>query len=185
MHLPAATPSSATPIAGLSLVMPAPFGKLGIFVANGFIHEIAFLPPGHPASGTKDVLGEKAGRQIQRYLDDPDAPFDLPLALRGTEFRRRIWAAITRIPRGSTRTYGALAQDAGSAPRAVGQACGDNPFPLVIPCHRVLAARGPGGFAHARGGYLLDAKHWLLQHENAATPGDELFLPGLFKPESR
>ncbi|HQX06542.1 MAG TPA: methylated-DNA--[protein]-cysteine S-methyltransferase [Zoogloea sp.] len=160
--------------------MPVPFGNVGVFVAGEFIHEIVFLPPAHLPMAPRDALGEEAARQIQRYLDDPDAPFSLPLALRGSHFRRRIWVAITGIPRGHTRTYGELARDAHSAARAVGQACGDNPFPLAIPCHRVVAASGPGGFAHDRGGYLLNAKHWLLGHENASRSGEEAFLPGLF-----
>ncbi|MCK6392740.1 methylated-DNA--[protein]-cysteine S-methyltransferase [Zoogloea sp.] len=173
-------PHNAAPITGLSVALPAPFGKVGVFTSGEFIHEIAFLPPAHPAIPPRDALGEKAAREIERYLDDPDAPFTLPLALRGTAYRRRIWAAIAAIPRGRTRNYGELARDARSAARAVGQACGDNPFPLVIPCHRVVAARGPGGFAHDRGGYLLDTKRWLLLHENALPGTDEAFLPGLF-----
>lgn len=170
------------PTIGLSLVMPAPFGKLGIRVSDEFIHDIVFLPAEHPLSGPDHALAEIAGRQIQRYLADPDAPFDLPLALRGTtRFRRRIWAAIGLIPRGRTLTYGELARNVESVPRAVGQACGDNPFPLVIPCHRVVARHGPGGFAHERGGYLLSAKHWLLRHEDAHPSGNQAPLPGLFQ----
>ena len=176
MTLPDSTPQSA----GLSVALPAPFGKVGIFTSGEFIHEIVFLPSAHPPITPRDALGEKAAGQIQRYLDDPDAPFTLPLALRGTAYRRRIWAAIAAIPRGRTRSYGDLAQDASSAARAVCQACGDNPFPLVIPCHRVVAASGPGGFAHDRGGYLLDTKRWLLLHENAFPGNSDAFLPGLF-----
>jgi methylated-DNA-[protein]-cysteine S-methyltransferase len=72
-----------------------------------------------------------------------------------------------KIPRGETRTYGEVATTLGSAARAVGQACGENRLPIVIPCHRVVAAGGIGGFGHARGGYLLEAKRWLLGHERA------------------
>ncbi len=109
----------------------------------------------------------EAARQIERYRDDPDADFDLPLDVRGTPFQAKVWRALSRIPRGETRTYGAIAKALGSAARAVGQACGENRFPVVIPCHRVVAASGLGGFAHARGGYLMDAKRWLLRHERA------------------
>ena len=83
----------------------------------------------------------------------------------GTAFQRRVWDRIAAIPRGETRTYGDLARMLRSAPRAVGQACGNNYFPLVIPCHRVVAAGGLGGFAHTSSGYLLDVKRWLLAHE--------------------
>jgi len=72
------------------------------------------------------------------------------------------------IPRGRTRTYGELAAELGGEARAVGQACGDNRLPIVIPCHRVVAADGIGGLGHATGGYLLEAKRWLLMHEARA-----------------
>lgn len=181
MYSPAAD-SPAMSTTGFALVMPAPFGRLGVRVSGEFIHEIVFLPAEYPVSGPHNTLAEMAWRQLQRYLVDPDTPFELPLALRGSQFRRRVWTAISRIPRGRTLTYGELARDVESAPRAVGQACGDNPFPLIIPCHRVLARHGAGGFAHERGGYLLNAKHWLLQHESARPSGNEPFQPGLFQP---
>jgi methylated-DNA-[protein]-cysteine S-methyltransferase len=76
------------------------------------------------------------------------------------------------IPRGCTRTYGELARELEAAhfctPRDIGQACSDNRLPIVIPCHRVVAADGIGGFGHATGGYLLEAKRWLLMHEAPA-----------------
>jgi methylated-DNA-[protein]-cysteine S-methyltransferase len=140
-----------------SAVIAAPFGALGIASTEQFVDTIEFLPPDHPCQTSANRLAELAAEQLERYLADPDFRFDLPLALHGSAFRRRIWAAIAAIPRGHTRTYGALAREAHSAARAVGQACGDNPFPIVIPCHRVVAASGLGGFAHDRGGFLLDA----------------------------
>lgn len=149
----------------LSAVVRAPFGAVGIATADAFITEIVFLPPGTPMRTPANPLAERAFRQIEHYLADPDAPFSLPLQSCGSAFRRRVWQAIAAIPRGETRRYGELARAVGSAARAVGQACGDNPFPLVIPCHRVIGADGPGGFAHDRGGYLLDIKRWLLAHE--------------------
>jgi methylated-DNA-[protein]-cysteine S-methyltransferase len=79
-----------------------------------------------------------------------------------------LWEALCEIPCGRTQTYGELARRLGAEPRAVGQACGDNRLPIVIPCHRVVAANGIGGFAHASSGYLLEAKRWLLAHEAAA-----------------
>ena len=76
---------------------------------------------------------------------------------------------ISAIEAGRTRSYGELARELRSAARAVGQACGANPLPLVVPCHRVLAAGGIGGFAHSEGGFLLEVKRWLLAHEGAAA----------------
>jgi methylated-DNA-[protein]-cysteine S-methyltransferase len=113
-------------------------------------------------------LAERAVRQLERYREDPDAQFDLPLIIEGSPFQRRLWDALCTIPRGKTLTYGELAQRLGAEPRAIGQACGDNPLPIVIPCHRVVAANGIGGFAHSTEGYLLEAKRWLLLHECGA-----------------
>ena len=85
----------------------------------------------------------------------------------GTAFQQRVWGAIASIPRGHVRTYGDLARLLGSAPRAVGQACGANWFPLVVPCHRVTAAGGLGGFSNSADadGFHLGVKRWLLAHE--------------------
>ena len=121
--------------------------------------------PFAPRRGTIAFL---ACVQIQSYLEDPAFEFDLPLKLSGTRHRLAVWEAMQRIPAGATRTYGDLARDLGSSARAVGGACGANPVPLVVPCHRVVAAGGLGGFMGAkRDGFELAIKRWLLEHEGA------------------
>ncbi|MGA8048889.1 MAG: methylated-DNA--[protein]-cysteine S-methyltransferase [Burkholderiales bacterium] len=132
------------------------------------VAEIRYLPPGVAPQAPQNALAERAARQLERYRDDADARFDLPLLIEGTPFQRKVWAAMCAITRGRTRTYGDLAREIGGEARAVGQACGDNRLPIVIPCHRVVAADGLGGFAHSTGGYLLEAKRWLLMHEAGA-----------------
>lgn len=149
-------------------VLSAPFGKVGIEVdaAAGIVRTICYLPDCVPARAPDSPIAERAAQQIERYLADARAPFDLPLADAGTPFQRRVWQAMCGIPLGSVVTYGALARQMGGVPRAVGQACGDNPFPLVIPCHRVVAANGLGGFSHHAGdGFYPRVKRWLLAHE--------------------
>ncbi len=153
--------------AGYAAVVGFPAMKVGIATRGERLSEIAYLSPDTRPIAPRSRLAERAVRQIERYRDDPEAVFDLPLDLRGTPFQLAVWRLLERIPRGETRTYGALAKSLGSAARAVGQACGENHFPVVIPCHRVVAASGLGGFAHARDGYLLEAKRWLLKHERA------------------
>ena len=111
-------------------------------------------------------MAERAATQLERYRENPDTTFDLPLLVEGTPLQRGVWEAMCAIPRGRTRTYGDLARELGADARAIGQACGDNRLPIVIPCHRVVAADGIGGFAHTRpSGYLMEAKRWLLLHE--------------------
>ena len=150
------------------VVVGFPKMKVAVAVRDDRVVEIRYLPPSAPRVAPRNALAERAARQLERYRDDPDVKFDLPLLIEGTEFQRRLWEALCAIPRGRTLTYGALARSLGGEARAVGQACGDNRLPIVIPCHRVVAADGIGGFAHSTGGYLLEAKRWLLMHESSA-----------------
>ena len=148
-------------------VIDAPFGKVGIRTVGHALCEIVYLP-GQTASVEPDCeLAARAAGQIGQYFENADAGFNLPLAPLGTEFQRRVWDGICAIEAGEVLTYGELAKRIGGvSPRAVGQACGDNPFPLVIPCHRVVSASGLGGFAHHGGeGFFRDVKRWLLAHE--------------------
>ena len=145
--------------------LATPLALIGIRTEGAALSEIVYLPASAGTLAPANALAELACVQIERYVADPDYRFDLPLKSVGTPFQRRVWDAIAAIPRGKTKTYGELARALHSAPRAVGQACGTNRFPLVIPCHRVVAAGGLGGFAHASGGYLLEVKRRLLRHE--------------------
>jgi methylated-DNA-[protein]-cysteine S-methyltransferase len=148
-------------------IVRMPAMNVGIRTQDGEIAQIRYLDTSVRAVTPQNGLAERAARQLERYAADPDFAFDLPLAGAGSAFQRRVWQAMCRIPRGRTRTYGELAAALGSVPRAVGQACGANPFPLVIPCHRVVAASGVGGFAHHAAGFHVDIKRWLLRHEKA------------------
>lgn len=146
-------------------VLSAPTFSLGVRCTDDEIVEIVYLEP-RPAIAPRSLLAKEAVRQLRAYLKDPRFAFSLPLAPAGTPFQRRVWTGIAAIPCGATLSYGELARAVGSGPRAVGNACGANPYPLVVPCHRVLAANhGLGGFARQRGGFLLDVKRWLLAHE--------------------
>jgi methylated-DNA-[protein]-cysteine S-methyltransferase len=161
-------------VADFDAVLSLPCVAVGIRVRAAAIAEIAFLPLDTPRRLPSSGLAARACEQIRAYADDPARPIDLPLAIEGSDFQRRVWSAIARIPAGATRTYGELAEELGSTARAVGQACGDNRLPLAIPCHRVVAARGVGGFAHRTDRVMLDVKRWLLAHESrpvfALTP---------------
>jgi len=153
---------------GYQAKVSAPFGLLGIRIENGTLAGIVFLPRGGRTLGPQSPLADRVCAQIEHYLADPQFSFDLPIAASGTPFQRRVWSRIARIGTGCTRSYGEIARELASSPRAVGQACGANPVPLVVPCHRVLASGGIGGFAHHRTGFHLAVKRWLLEHEQGA-----------------
>jgi len=148
-------------------VIEFPAMHVGVRTENETLVGVRYLPRTAPLKAASGRFAKGVVRLLEAYRDDPDTSFDLPLAIGGTEFQRRVWRVMQRIPRGKTRTYGDVAKALGSAARAVGQACGENRLPIIIPCHRIIAASGIGGFGHARGGYLLEAKRWLLAHEQA------------------
>ncbi|RJG02099.1 methylated-DNA--[protein]-cysteine S-methyltransferase [Noviherbaspirillum sedimenti] len=154
-----------------SAIVAAPFGFVGIRSDQEWVRELVYLPPAFGAQAPASRLAEKTARQVECYLAQADFRFDLPLAESGTAFQRKVWQAIAAIPRGEVLTYGAVAKLLGSAPRAVGQACGANWFPLVIPCHRVTASGGLGGFSNHDDatGFHVGVKRWLLAHEGVAV----------------
>jgi len=152
-----------------SAIVAAPFGAIGVRTEHDKLRELAYLPPHYREKAPQGAVAEHVAGQVERYFADAEYRFDLPLMDAGTAFQRRVWDMIGTIPRGSVRTYGQLAKLLASHPRAVGQACGANWFPLVIPCHRVTAAGGLGGFASHddENGFHLSVKRWLLRHEGA------------------
>ena len=149
-------------------VAELPFGLVGVRTCAERVEEIRFLVGEIRLMPAQNPIAQRAVDQLRAYCIDSSNQIDLPLAIGGSNFQRRVWDEIARIPPGSTRTYGELARRLNSAPRAIGQACGDNRLPLAIPCHRVVAASGLGGFAHHRGGAYERIKRWLLAHEAGA-----------------
>jgi methylated-DNA-[protein]-cysteine S-methyltransferase len=117
------------------------------------------------------ALLRRAREQLHAYFDGALTSFDLPLAPEGSPYRQRVWRALLAIPYGATRTYLDIARQAGGSPRSVGGANGANPIPIIIPCHRVVATTGPGGYS---GGEGLPTKRALLELERppATNPQD-------------
>jgi len=148
----------------------APFAVLGIRTNGVAVTALRYLPADVSPSPARNALAREVLRQIDRYLGNPGFVFDLPLQIDGSDFRKRVWKVMCEIPAGKTLTYGEVAQRIGSAPRAVGGACGDNRIPLIIPCHRIVARDGIGGFMHTTGDHELGIKRWLLAHEQGAVP---------------
>lgn len=113
----------------------------------------------------EDALLDEAARQMADYWAGRRRVFDLPWRLSGSEFQRAVWDRIAAIPFGETVTYGDIAKALGVPARAVGRACGANPLPIIVPCHRVMGAKGLTGFSGAAG---VETKVTLLRHEGAA-----------------
>jgi len=143
--------------------------KVGVATRDGVVTQLKYLPLSFDSVSARNDLAKRAAQQLEAYKRDPNARFDLPVVVEGTELQKAVWEKMRAIPRGKTRTYGDLARELGADARDIGQCCGDNRLPLVIPCHRIVASNGIGGFAHATSGYLVEAKRWLLMHEAAAT----------------
>jgi methylated-DNA-[protein]-cysteine S-methyltransferase len=150
-------------------ILDAPPCRLGASFTGDALTRLDFLPDGARISRRLDARATRLAAQLDAYWRDPAHPFDLLCVPTGTPFQLRVWSALRAIPPGQPTTYGALANRLGSAARAVGQACGANPLPILIPCHRVVAANGLGGFMHAASGAPLAVKAWLLRHEQGAS----------------
>ena len=164
-------PGKPTPARAMSprydAVIRVPFGVLGIRAADGVLTDIDFLPARTVPRRPRDAFTAGVVDQLYCYCDDPGWVFSLPLHTPGTPFQQRVWRSLRRIPTGATRSYGALAEDLRSSPRAVGGACRANPIAIVIPCHRVVGVGGLVGFNGASEGPALAIKRWLLAHEGA------------------
>ena len=145
----------------VSLSISSPIGNLAIDEEDGAITAIRWSD--ERASNGSPLLAE-AARQLEAYFAGRLSQFDLPLRPAGSDFEHQVWSAMQKIPYGKTACYGDLASVIDSAPRAVGGACGKNPIPIVIPCHRVLAKSGLGGYSGSGG---IKTKQALLTLEGA------------------
>jgi len=146
--------------------MHAPFAVLGIRAIGERLTDIEYLPRGAATLKPQTPFAKEVCRQLAAYLKDPNFEFDLPFEYDGTEYQRKVWQTVHAIPPGKVLSYLQVAKRIGSAPRPVGSACGANRIPILIPCHRVIASNGIGGFMHTRRGSPIEIKRWLLHHEN-------------------
>ena len=140
-----------------------PLGRLILTEKDGAITRLEWS--GEDADGESSALLAEACRQLSEYFDGKRQAFDLPIAF-APGLTGDVQRAMCAIPFGETRTYGDLAKELGAPAQAIGQACGANPVPVIVPCHRILGASGLGGFS-APGG--VETKVALLRHEGAAS----------------
>ncbi|MBU3625175.1 methylated-DNA--[protein]-cysteine S-methyltransferase [Polynucleobacter sp. JS-Safj-400b-B2] len=168
----ASSTTLSSPNSASYCVITAPFGCLGILTelveGSLMVSRIDYLSAHTALITPQNQLAKEVARQCKAYFKDPHWQFDLPTKPAGTEHQRKVWASIQEIPAGKTKTYGEVAQKIKSGARAVGTACGANPYPLIAPCHRVISAQGIGGFMKENSpGLYRQIKLWLLKHEGA------------------
>ncbi|MBT8116260.1 MAG: methylated-DNA--[protein]-cysteine S-methyltransferase [Gammaproteobacteria bacterium] len=153
------------------LVLDSPVGRLGIRLGHEAVSRLDYLPRSVPLKAAGTRFEQRIVRAIENYFEYPAVPFALPLELAGTPFQLRVWSALQAIPPGETCTYAGLAHQLDTGARAVGNACRRNPVSIVVPCHRVVAANGMGGYSGRTGERAIWRKHWLLSHEGASCRG--------------
>ena len=150
------------------LKLRAPFAVLGARCDDYAIFSIVYLPQNTPELPPQNPLAAELARQVRAYLKNAKAAsFDLPLYDAPTPHQQKVRAEVRAIPCGATASYGDIARRAKTSPRAVGGACRANPLPLIVPCHRVVAANNIGGFMGDNGESFLSVKRKLLAHEGA------------------
>ena len=157
---------NSTQAKGYDAVISTLVGRIGVMMENDALADVSFLGDTTSLHAPRTTAAKRVCRQLRSYFANPRYSFRLPLTLSGTAFQQRVWRELRRIPAGRTLSYGALARKLTTSARAVGNACRANPVPIVIPCHRVVAANGAGGFMGKRSGSALRLKHRLLEHEH-------------------
>ena len=147
----------------------APFGAVAISLrSNQLAIDLLTESPSADHQQSNHPLVKQACAQIKAYFQQASTRLDFPLSTQGTAFQQAVWQSIAAIPIGQTATYGQLAKQLDSGPRAVANACGANTIPLLIPCHRVVAQKGIGGFMQGKyNGVFI--KQWLLAHEGVVA----------------
>lgn len=147
-------------------VVDSPIGKIGIAFLQGRVARVDFLLSSVALVVSKTILGNLVADKVTKYFYQPHSSFNfLPLHICGTPLQKKVWRLLCKIPLGSTVTYGGLARRLGTSPRVIGAACRSNPLPIIIPCHRVVAANGLGGYCGSDSRCVANKK-WLLAHES-------------------
>jgi methylated-DNA-[protein]-cysteine S-methyltransferase len=147
-------------------IINSSIGKLGIKIKSDALTNIEYLDANAAITPQTNSLIINITKQLERYFINPKYKFDLPFNLQGTKFQKRVWKILRNIPSGLIKTYGELAKQLNTSPRAIGNACRYNPIPIIIPCHRVIAKKSLGGYAGKQEGKMMDIKKWLLEHEH-------------------
>ncbi len=151
-----------------SSIIKSPIGLLGIVCKDDTLHQINFVDAESEQSATNN-FSRLIKQELDAYFENPRHSFSLPLSFDGTPYQKTVWKALLGISVGQTKTYGELADELHSSPRAIGNACRNNPIPIIIPCHRIVAKNHIGGYSGATDGVFLSIKERLLRHEQVQT----------------
>jgi methylated-DNA-[protein]-cysteine S-methyltransferase len=151
-----------------SAVISSPIGKLGIDIQDDKLCNIDFLANDDTIPLRIDASAKAVCNELKTYFQNGQHHFTAPLLIAGTPFQKKVWQALCQIPPGTTLSYGELAAKLATSPRAIGNACRANATPIVVPCHRIVAKQGTGGFVGKTRGAMTNIKEWLLAHEKGA-----------------
>lgn len=143
----------------------SPIGKLGLNIEDDTLTKVDFLSNSYTVKRPNNKNGLKIVHEFEQYFNGRKETFDIPIKVDGSPFQLKVWHALQQIPYGTTETYGQLARKLKTSARAIGNACRTNPTPIIVPCHRIVAANSLGGYGGQREGESLKKKSWLLEHE--------------------
>jgi methylated-DNA-[protein]-cysteine S-methyltransferase len=146
-------------------IIVTPIGKIGITTKHDQLIQLSWITDNTPIAPPEDAINIHIERELNHYFNNPQYIFQVEYELTGTPFQKKVWEALCTIPSGTTHSYGELAKQLQSSPRAIGQACRVNPIPIVVPCHRIVAKQHLGGYAGERDGSMMTVKTALLRHE--------------------
>ncbi len=149
--------------------LATPVGQIAVYINDQQVVQLDYATRKRQTVNRLSPLASRVKKQILSYFKSPDNRFEIPVKTAGTVFQERVWRILQTIPAGKTLTYGDIARRLNTSARAVGNACRQNPVPLIIPCHRVIASQGIGGFGGQTAGANINRKRWLLNHEGVTS----------------
>lgn len=146
-----------------------PFAHFALLLENDQLVKIDFISQTIKPIAAKSASAKNMVQQIQQYFSGNSQTFKIELNMQGTVFQKSVWRELLKVRYGKVKTYGEVAARLKTSPRAVGNACRQNPVPLIVPCHRIVAASGIGGYSGTTSGPVHSIKFELLAHEGVTT----------------
>ncbi|HHA18422.1 MAG: methylated-DNA--[protein]-cysteine S-methyltransferase [Gammaproteobacteria bacterium] len=146
-------------------IIDTPFGQITLFASEYYLQGIDLFNIQADTISQSSPITQQLSRELKDFFIQAHNAWSIPLMYAGTDFQQTVWQYLRMIPIGETRTYSEVASALNTSARAVGNVCRANPFPIVVPCHRVVSKAGLGGFAGKIEGHEMTVKQWLLDHE--------------------